>query len=215
MANIAEEKVVELIVREVVSKLKDQGEPKQVLINVSARHIHLSQAHVEALFGPGYQLTKAKDLMQPGQFASNEQVVVTGPKGTFPKVRVLGPARGDTQLEISATDARTIGVAPMVRLSGNIEGTPGFTIEGPAGKVTVDKGAIVAARHIHMTPADAEKYGVTNGQVVRVKTAGGRPLTFDDVVVRVNQNFALEMHIDTDEANAAGLKDGDQGVIVG
>jgi putative phosphotransacetylase len=216
MTSINEEQVVERIVKEVVARLKgQQSSPKQVLINVSARHIHLSQEHVEALFGPGYQLTKLKDLMQPGQFACNEQVAVYGPKGTFPKVRVLGPARGDTQLEISATDTRILGVPAPVRLSGKVEGTPGFTIEGPAGKITVEKGAIVAARHIHMTPADAEQFGVTNGQVVRVKTSGGRPLTFDDVLVRVSPTFALEMHIDTDEANAAGLKDGDMGEVAG
>jgi putative phosphotransacetylase len=211
-----EEQLVETIVKEVMAKLKDQPQQKrEVLCNVSARHIHLSQAHVEALFGEGYQLTVAKDLMQPGQFASNEQVAIIGPKGTFPKVRVLGPARGDTQLEISATDARVLGVTPMVRLSGKIEGTPGFTIQGPKGSVTVDKGAIVAARHIHATPADAERLGVKDGQVVRVRKTGTRALTFDDVVFRVNPNFALEMHIDTDEANAAQVKDGDMLEIVG
>jgi putative phosphotransacetylase len=191
------------------------AEKKMVPLNISARHIHLSPEHVEALFGPGYVLTKLKDLMQPGQYACNETVAVYGPKGSFPKVRVLGPARGATQLEISLTDARVLGVNAPVRLSGNIEGTPGITIEGPRGKVTIDKGVIVAQRHIHMTPADAERFGVKDGQVVRVKTTSLRPLTFDDVVVRVNANFALEMHVDTDEGNAAGLKDGDLVEIVG
>jgi len=211
-----EQQLVETIVTEVMAKLKDQPQQKrEVVCNVSARHIHLSQPHVEALFGPGYQLTVMKDLIQPGQYAANETVAVVGPKGTFPKVRILGPARGDTQLEISATDARTIGVAPMVRMSGKIEGTPGFTIQGPKGSVTVDKGAIVAARHIHATPADAERLGVKDGQIVRVRKTGVRALTFDDVVFRVNPNFALEMHIDTDEANAASVKDGDMLEIIG
>lgn len=187
---------------------------KPVEINVSARHIHLSQEHVEALFGPGYALTKLKDLKQPGQFAANEQVAVIGPKGSFPKVRILGPARGNSQLEISMTDSRTLGVPGVVRMSGKIEGTPGIILEGPKGRIELTRGVIVAARHIHMTPADAEAYGVTDGQAVRVKTTGSRPLTFDDVVIRVNPNFALEMHIDTDEANAAGLKDGAPGEIL-
>jgi len=185
-----------------------------VIINVSARHVHLSPAHLEALFGPGYQLTVKKELMQPGQFAAEETVAVIGPKGSFPKVRVLGPVRGSSQVEISATDARTLGVPAVVRLSGNIAGTPGIILEGPRGRVELSEGVIVAARHIHMTPADAEKYGVTDKQVVRVKTNGGRPLTFDDVIVRVRGDMALEMHIDTDEANAAGLKDGDIGEIL-
>lgn len=190
------------------------SEKKTTVINVSARHVHLSQEHVEALFGPGYKLTVKKDLMQPGQFASNEQVAVIGPKGSFPKVRVLGPARGATQIEISMTDTRTLGVPGVVRQSGKIAGTPGIVLEGPAGRVELTEGVIVAARHIHMTPADAADAGVTDGQVVRVKTTGNRPLTFDDVIIRVSSSYALEMHIDTDEANAAGLKDGDMGEII-
>ena len=215
---MTEEQVVALIVNEVLNQVKEhekQMDKKLVPINISARHIHLSQEHVEALFGAGYQLTKLKDLQQPGQYACNETVAVSGSKGSFPKVRVLGPARGDTQLEISMTDARPLGVPGMVRLSGKIEGTPGFTIEGPKGKVTVDKGVIVAARHIHMTPEDAERFGVTNGQIVRVRTTGSRPLTFDDVVVRVSPTFSLEMHVDTDEGNAAGIADGAEGEIIG
>lgn len=212
---MTEEKVVELIVREVMAKIKStQGEKKLVPINISARHIHLSQSDVEALFGAGYQLTKMKDLQQPGQYAANETVKVIGPKGTFPKVRILGPARGDTQLEVSLTDARTIGVAAPVRMSGKVEGTPGVTLEGPAGSVTTEKGVIVAARHIHMTPADAEKYSLKDGQIVRVRTTGTRPATFDDVIVRVNANFSLEMHVDTDEGNAAGIADGHMGEIL-
>ena len=190
------------------------SEARTTVINVSARHVHLSPEHLEALFGPGYQLTVKKELMQPGQFAAEETVAVIGPKGSFPRVRVLGPARGKSQVEISATDARTLGVPAMVRLSGNVAGTPGVILEGPKGRVELEEGVIIAQRHIHMTPADAEKYGVTDGQVVRVKTRGTRPLTFDDVVIRVRDDMALEMHIDTDEANAAGLKDGDIGEIL-
>ncbi len=190
------------------------SEARTTVINVSARHVHLSPEHLEALFGPGYQLTVRKELMQPGQFAAEETVAVIGPKGSFPRVRVLGPARGKSQVEISATDARTLGVPAMVRLSGNVAGTPGVILEGPKGRVELEEGVIIAQRHIHMTPADAEKYGVTDGQVVRVKTRGTRPLTFDDVVIRVRDDMALEMHIDTDEANAAGLKDGDIGEIL-
>lgn len=190
------------------------SEKKTTIINVSARHVHLSREHVEALFGPGYELTKLKDLIQPGQYASNEQVAVIGPKGTFPKVRILGPARGASQVEISMTDSRTLGVQGVVRMSGKIQGTPGIILEGPKGRIELNQGVIVAARHVHMTPADAEKYGATDGQVVRVKTRGTRPLTFDDVICRVHPTYALEMHVDTDEANAAGLKDGDIGEIL-
>ena len=190
------------------------AEPRTVVINVSARHVHLSPEHLEILFGPGYQLTVKKHLVQPGQFAAEETVAVIGPKGSFPRVRVLGPVRGKSQVEISATDARTLGVPAVVRLSGNIAGTPGIILEGPKGRVELTEGVIVAQRHIHMTPADAERYGVTDGQVVRVKTRGTRPLTFDDVVIRAREDMALEMHIDTDEANAAGIKDGDIGEIL-
>ena len=131
------------------------AEARTTVINVSARHVHLSPEHVEALFGPGHQLTVKKELMQPGQFAAEETVAVIGPKGSFPRVRVLGPARGKTQVEISATDARTLGVPAVVRLSGNVAGTPGVVLEGPNGRVELQEGVIVAQRHVHMTPADA------------------------------------------------------------
>ncbi|MGE5672990.1 MAG: phosphate propanoyltransferase [Mycobacterium leprae] len=190
-------------------------EKRLVVLNVSARHIHLSQKDLEALFGPGAQLTEMKPLMQPGQFAANEQVAVIGPKGTFAKVRVLGPVRGDTQLEVSLTDARTLGVAAPVRMSGDVAGTPGIILEGPKGRVEIAQGVIAAARHIHLDLATAEKFGLKDKQVVRVKVNGGRPLTFDDVVVRVSANYAPECHIDTDEANAALVKDGTMVEILG
>jgi putative phosphotransacetylase len=178
-------------------------------VGVSNRHIHLSQEHLAQLFGPQFELTVLKGLSQPGQFAANETVTVEGPKGTIENVRILGPARSMTQLEISKTDSFKLGINAPVRLSGDIEGTPGIIIHGPKGTITVDKGVIIAKRHIHMTPSDAEKFGVKDNQVVKVKTFGERALIFDEVVVRVNEKFALDMHIDTDEANAAGLKTGD------
>ncbi len=177
---------------------------EKILVETSARHIHLTQEHVEALFGEGYQLTVKKMLSQPGQFASNEKVTVVGPKGES-KMSVLGPVRKATQIELSLTDARSIGVKALVRESGDIEGTEGCTIVGPCGSVTIDKGVIAAMRHIHLTVADAEKFGVTNGQIVSVKCeTNGRSLTFGDVVCRVSDSYALAMHIDTDESNAAG-----------
>jgi len=186
----------------------------EVSIGVSARHIHLAPEHIEALFGTGYELKVLKPLSQPGQFAAEETVAVVGPKGRFDKVRILGPARGSTQLEISRTDAFALGVDAPVRLSGNIEGTPGIRIVGPKGEVTVDQGVIVAARHIHLHTDDAARMNIKDKQVVSVRTEGERGVTFANVVCRVSEQFALDMHIDTDEANAAGIKNGDKGVIV-
>ncbi|MFB9273528.1 phosphate propanoyltransferase [Cohnella cellulosilytica] len=190
------------------------AESKKVPVGVSARHIHLSQEHVEALFGAGAKLTEFKPLSQPEQFAANETVAVFGPKGSFPKVRILGPARKATQLEVSRTDAFALGLNPPVRESGNIEGTPGIRIVGPAGEVTVDKGVIVAARHIHFHTSDAERWGIRNKQLLKVRVGGDRGVVFEQVVARVSDNFALDMHIDTDEGNAAGVNTGDIGEIV-
>jgi putative phosphotransacetylase len=187
---------------------------KQVPIGVSARHIHLSQEHIEALFGTGYRLQIFKDLSQPGQFAAKETVTVTGPKGKFDKVRILGPSRGATQLEISRTDAFALGIDPPVRQSGNIEDTPGIMLKGPAGELQLEKGVIVAARHIHFHTKDAEQWGITDKQLLRVKVNGERPLVFEDVLARVSDQFALDMHIDTDEANASAVKTGDLGTIL-
>ncbi len=177
---------------------------EKILVETSARHIHLTQEHVEALFGAGYQLTVKKMLSQPGQFASNEKVTIVGPKGET-KMSVLGPVRKDTQIELSLTDARSIGVKALVRESGDIEGTEGCTIVGPCGSVTVEKGVIAAKRHIHLTTADAAKFNVANGEIVSVKVeTNGRSLTFGDVVCRVSDSYSCAMHIDTDESNAAG-----------
>ncbi|GGG11741.1 phosphate propanoyltransferase [Paenibacillus abyssi] len=187
---------------------------KTVPVGVSARHIHLSQEHVELLFGAGYQLTEFKPLSQPGQYAANEQVAVIGPKGSFGKVRILGPARKRTQLEVSRTDAFSLGINPPVRESGNIEGTPGITIQGPAGEVVIEEGVIVAARHIHFHTSDAERFGIKDKQLLKVKLEGERGLILDNVIARVSEDFALDMHIDTDEANAAGAKTGDTATII-
>lgn len=177
-------------------------------IALSNKHIHLSQADLEALFGEGYELTHKKDLSQPGQFACEEMVEVVGPKGST-KMRVLGPVRPESQVEVSLADARGLGIAVPVRQSGDVEGTPAFKLVGPKGEVECEKGIIVAARHIHMSLEDAEKFGVKDKDVVSVKTEGLRGLTFHNVLVRASEKFALEMHVDIEEGNAAGVKNGD------
>ncbi len=175
------------------------------LVETSARHVHLSQEHLEILFGAGYELTKKKDLSQPGQYACEERVTIMGGKKEMPGVSILGPVRKATQVELSLTDARSIGVAAPVRESGDIAGSGACKIIGPKGEIEITEGVIAAKRHIHATPADAEALGVENGQIVNVKIdTDGRSLVFGDVVVRVSDTYALAMHIDTDESNAAG-----------
>lgn len=188
----------------------------QVLVEISARHVHVSQEDLEALFGKGYELTVKKELSQPGQFACNERIRVIGTKGEFPAVSILGPCRKETQVELSLTDARSIGVTAPVRESGDIEGSGVCRLVGPAGEVELTKGVIAAKRHIHATTADAEEMGLTNGEIVSVEipTSNGRNLTFGDVVVRVSDSYALAMHIDTDEANAAGMAPNTMGTII-
>jgi len=181
----------------------------KVPVGISNRHVHLTEEHIEILFGAGHQLTPTKDLSQPGQFACEETVTLVGPKGSMPNVRVLGPARKATQIELAATDTFKLGVKPPVRDSGDLEGTPGLELVGPAGRVQVDSGTIIAARHIHMTPEDAEKYGLKDGQHVKVRVPGPRAGVFERVLIRVSPNYALDMHVDTDEGNAFGLKNGD------
>ena len=177
---------------------------KKVLVETSARHVHLTQEHIEALFGKGYQLTHKKDLSQPGQFACEEKVELVGPKGSL-KVSILGPTRPDDQVELSFTDARTLGLkAVPIRESGDVAGTPGLKLVGPCGEVEIAQGVMIAKRHIHMTPADAEVMGLKDKDIVSVKVeTEGRSTVFGDTVVRVSPKFALAMHIDTDEANAA------------
>jgi putative phosphotransacetylase len=177
--------------------------------------VHVSREDLETLFGKGYELTPKKPLSQPGQFSCEERVQVIGPKSSFGAVSILGPVRNATQVEISATDARSIGVIAPVRESGDIEGSGSCKIVGPKGEIEISKGVIVAKRHIHATPSDAEKYGLKDKQVVSVKVeSDGRSLVFGDVVVRVSPNFSLAMHIDTDESNAAGVTPGMNGEII-
>ena len=175
---------------------------KKILVETSARHIHVTQQTLETLFGKGAELHNKKDLSQPGQFACDEKVEIIGEKGSL-KASILGPERPASQVEISLTDARSIGVKAPIRESGDVAGTGACTIKGPCGQVTLTEGVIAAKRHIHLTPADAEAFGVQDKQIVKVKTNGARPLIFDDVVVRVSPKFAAAMHIDTDESNAA------------
>jgi acetate kinase len=184
-------------------------------VEVSAHHIHLTQEHVEALFGRGHQLSKHADLSQPGQYACKEQLAIVGPKGRIERVRVLGPTRKYSQVEIAMTEQFKLGVHPPIRESGDIADTPGCALEGKAGGVQLDRGVICAFRHIHMKPEDALGYGVRDKSIVRVRIAGNRELEFGDVLVRVDPNFALSMHIDTDEANAANVKTGAHGYIAG
>lgn len=178
-------------------------------IALSNRHIHLGQEDLNTLFGEGYQLTRTKDLSQPGQYACEEKVDIVGPKRTIKGVRVLGPIRSRTQVEISVSDAFTLGVPPVVKNSGDVEGTPGAKIIGPKGEVDLKDGVMVAARHIHMHTTDGEKFGVKDGDIVRVKTEGIRGVIFENVLVRVGEKFALEMHVDIEEGNGAGAKNGD------
>lgn len=188
---------------------------KTVLVETSARHVHVSKEDLAVLFGEGYQLTKKKDLSQPGQFACEERVQVIGPKSSFPAVSILGPERKETQVELSASDARSIGVKAPVRESGDLEGSGACKIVGPKGEIEIEKGVIVAKRHIHMTTADAEKYGIKDKQIVSVKLeTEGRSLIFGDVVARVSDSYALAMHIDTDESNAAFATPGLMGEIL-
>lgn len=175
----------------------------KILVETSARHVHLTEEHIAILFGAGHTLTKKKDLSQPGQYACEERVELVGPKKSIANVIILGPARKATQVEVSFTDARTLGVDAPVRESGDIAGSAGCKIVGPCGEIEITEGVIVAKRHIHLTPAEAEAFGVSDKQVVRVKIDSVRTTIFDDVVVRVNPNFAAAMHIDTDEANAS------------
>jgi putative phosphotransacetylase len=183
---------------------------------VSNRHVHLSQEHLEILFGKGYELTPIKDLGQPGQYAAKEKVILVGPKGAIEGVRVLGPVRKATQVEISKTDAFKLGVNPPIKDSGDHEGSVGLTLVGPKGTVILERGVILAKRHIHMTPEEAEAFGVKDKDIVMVycEGTGGRKTIFDDVLVRVSKSYALEFHVDTDEANAAMLSNNDPVYII-
>ncbi len=186
----------------------------KVPVGISNRHVHLSEKDLEQLFGIGYQLTVKKDLSQPGQFAAEETVTLIGPKGSIPRVRVLGPVRSQTQVEIAMSDCYTLGLTAPVRDSGDLAGTPGITIEGPAGKVELTQGLMVAQRHLHLHPSEAEKLGLKDKQHIKVRTGGERSVIFENVLVRVRPDFRMDLHLDIDEANAAGLKNGDLVTII-
>jgi putative phosphotransacetylase len=188
---------------------------KEFLVETSARHVHLTEQDLETLFGKGFKLHPKKNLSQPGQYASEEKVEIVGPKKSITGVSILGPVRTATQVEISATDARTLGINLAIRESGDILGTPGCTIIGPEGKIEIKQGVIVAKRHIHATPKDAIELGVKDKDIVSVKVeTEGRSLIFGDVVVRVSEKFALAMHIDTDESNAGNVTPTTKGTII-
>lgn len=187
----------------------------KVLVETSARHVHVTREVLNILFGEGYELTVKKMLSQPGQYASAERIDVVGPKKTLAGVSILGPVRPETQVELSLTDARSIGIAAPVRESGQITGSGACKLVGPKGEVEIAEGVIVAKRHIHMTKADAAEFGVVDKQVVSVKVdSADRSLIFSDVVVRVSDSYALAMHIDTDESNAAGMAPGTMGEVI-
>ncbi|MGA1868002.1 MAG: acetate/propionate family kinase [bacterium] len=198
-----------------ISILLNKQEPLPVPIEVSAHHVHLCPAHVAALFGPGHQLTPVTDLSQPGQYACEEKVTLIGPKGKVERVRVLGPPRKETQVEISMTEQFKLGIHPPIRESGDLENTPGITIEGTYGSIKIEKGVICAMRHIHMSPQNALQFGLRDKYIVRVSVEGDRELIFGDVLIRVNPDYNLAMHIDTDEANAANISSNVVGYIDG
>lgn len=188
---------------------------RKLPIALSNRHIHLSEKDVEKLFGKGYKLSKLRDLSQPGQYACKEVVDIVGPKSSIKGVRVLGPTREESQLEISISDSFALGVEAVIRNSGDIEDTPGIKLLGPKGEVELEKGVIVAARHIHMHPDDAENFGVKDKDIVEIKVDNPRGLIFNNVLVRVSPDFALEMHVDIEEGNASGVKNGDMVELIG
>ena len=187
---------------------------RKVPIGLSNKHIHVSQADLEVLFGKGYQLTPMKDLSQPGQYAAEEKIDVVGPKGTLKGIRILGPVRPETQLEVSVGDGFCLGIQAPLRNSGDIADTPGVKLVGPAGEVEIGKGAIVAARHIHMSPEEGAAFGLKDRDIVSVKLDGPRGLIFDNVLVRVHPEFKLDMHLDVEEGNAAGAKNGQLATIL-
>ena len=210
-----DQQVIQTIVEEVVHQLSRKSSlPNTIPIAVSARHCHLSKEDLETLFGKGFELTKLKDLSQPGQFAANETVTIVGPKGSFHHVRILGPTRNLTQVEISKTDAIHLGLRPPLRQSGNIKESSPITMLGPKGSIYLKEGLIIAEAHIHMHPKDADVFNVKDGEYVRITVENERPISFENVLVRVSPNYKLEMHIDTDEANAGLITTGQKGKLL-
>jgi propanediol utilization protein pduL len=214
LGDIMDKNELERIIRDKLQEILTTEKEDTFMVEASGRHVHLTKEHVEALFGEGYELTPVKDLSQPGQFAAKERVRVIGPKGEFSSVAILGPCRNFSQVELSLTDCREIGVKGVIRESGKIEGTPGILIGVGDKYIQLDKGLIVARRHIHMTSEDAKRLSVNDGETVKVKIHSDRPLIFDDVLIRVKDSFRLSMHIDFDEANACGYTSGVTGSIV-
>ena len=201
------------IIDEVIKRLKEKDDDK-IPVEASGRHVHLSKEHLEVLFGKDYKLTPKRELSQPGQFLSVEKVSLTGIKGTIENISILGPARENSQAEISKTDAVSIGVDAPVRMSGNIEGSSSVIISTPLYSVKLLQGVIIAKRHIHITPEDADKYGVENNEEVNVKVEGDRGVVFTNVTVRVGKNYCTALHLDYDEANACGYYKGMKATIV-
>lgn len=183
-----------------------------VPIEASGRHVHVTTEQAKQLFG--HRLTPDRPLSQPGQYLAKERVTIVGPKGEFHNVAVLGPERKEAQVEVSLTDGKTLGIAPPIHLSGNVENTPGVTLTGPTGQVTLPRGVMAAQRHIHLSPADGKRFGVTDKQVVKLQAFTTRPVVFEDVVVRIHPDFQAAVHLDYDEANACGYSKGDFGRII-
>ncbi len=200
---------------QVIQNNFDHSSELTIPVGVSNRHVHLTKKDLESLFGNDYTLTNYRGLSQPGQFAAEEKVTILGPKGFIQGVRILGPTRDETQIEISRTDGFQLGIHPQVRLSGDIKGTPGVTLLGPKGSVTLNRGVIVAKCHVHMSLDDAKGFQVKNGDSLMLKTLGERSIIFTDVAVRVGPKYVLDFHIDLDEANAACLKTGDDISVIG
>ncbi|MGM0598614.1 MAG: phosphate propanoyltransferase [Candidatus Rifleibacteriota bacterium] len=211
-----DENQVKTIVAEVLKHidLQDRIQSGSIPCGVSNRHLHVSQKDLETLFGTGYELTSLKDLSQPKQFAAKECVMIVGRKGVIEKCRILGPVRPATQIEVSTTDCFKLGVKPTLRDSGDIAGSPGCVVVGPKGSVVLNEGVIVAARHIHMSNRDAEKFGLKDMDRIAVKSSGPKSVIFNNVLVRASDKYALDFHLDTDEANAAGIKNGDMVEII-
>lgn len=209
------EQEIRQVVANVVAQLLIQEEPADTVpVEVSARHVHLTQEDVEALFGPGHTLTHKRNLSQPGQFLAEERVSVVTAKNSFHNVAVLGPARAHSQVELSMTDACTLGLKAPIRQSGDTAGCPDVCLMAGSQVICAKESVMVAQNHIHMTPADAVRYGVTDGQKLKVEIGTHRPVTFDDVVIRVRDDYALAMHIDLDEANACAFQTGESGRLI-
>ncbi len=218
------DKLIKIVTELVLKELKYNGgmdtkspdkKDDSIPTGVSVRHVHLCQADLETLYGSGYQLTKRRDLYQPGEFAAEEVVTLVGPKmRALENVRVLGPLRSKSQVEVSRTDAIFLGITPPVRKSGDLAGSSSLTLVGPKGSLILKEGVICANRHIHMSPSDAERYGVKDDDIVRVAVSGEKALTFENVQIRVKDTFKLEMHLDTDDANAAGITFGAKAKII-